>query len=256
MYRPSISSRERIEVFGDYGAGKTSAVLSIAAHLPESHFYVLDNDYAMERMLSGKYADLTNLTVYQVSEWGEHVEAIQKAIALMSPDDWLVIDSVSETWEAVQDWWIENTQGKDPADYFMQLQKDRVAEGKGSGGGISQAEWGGVKKEYKRKLTQPAILRCPGHLIVTARAARFTGDENKELLSFAPLGAYPKGEKYTPYLMHTVLMLGKTRSGGYTMTTGLGKDRERAVLKDQQFDDFFMTYLVGIGKWRPVKSED
>lgn len=250
MYRPSISARERVLLFGEYGAGKTSAVLSLAEHLPDDHFYVIDNDDAYERMLAGR--NINNVTVESVGSWQEHVTTIAKFLSDMTRDDWLVIDSVSEAWESVQDWWIEATRGESPADYFTQLQRDRVEEGKGSGGGISMSEWGYIKKEWKQRLTLP-LLRCPGHLLYTARLGTFSGDEDKQIVSaFASLGAYPKGEKNTSYQMHTVLQLGKGRSGGYAMTTA--KDRERRVLKGEGFEDWFNSYIVGVAKWRPTSE--
>ena len=85
MLRSPGSDPERILAMGPFWSGKTFSWLKIADWAQRTgspaHFYVLDTDSAVTRMLnaSGNFSHLTNVTVTNVWEWPQYEKALENA---------------------------------------------------------------------------------------------------------------------------------------------------------------------------------
>lgn len=241
---PKSPVKERILATGGPGSGKTSAWLSIAKKNPDSHFYVIDSDFAVDRMLDGK--SLTNVTHDVATEWTEFVELTRKYQKAMKPNDWLVIDFISPAWNAVQAWYVEQVFGKDIDAYFVDRRK---AKAKNDLEG--DTDWKVINKAYGAWATM--LLKTPGHLFATA-PVKAVGDRDdaatKQL--YALHGVKPEGQKMLSHQFHTVLMLSRARGGEFQMSTV--KDRERREVNKAEVKDFALSYLLSVAGWRPVAS--
>ena len=257
-YKPKMQTRERILTFGVQGVGKSNAILTVARKCPDIKFHVIDTDYSESyaRALDSEYEGLENVEITRVSpdDWENMIPAIEAISAKMNADDWLIFDSMSPTWEAVQEWFIEKVHGQDIDDYFMEVRmKKENTKGKDSkalGALEGWMDWPVINKVYFKLYKR--LMSIPGHLYMTAEQTGVNDDEGREIKGlFGPYGVKPKGQKKLGHLPQTVLLFTKNRAGEYAVTTI--KDRNRAELENQPIDDFMRDYMVKVAGWRPVK---
>lgn len=262
--RPAIVPRERILTFGGPGAGKSSGLLEIARRCPDTTFHICDTDFgSYAKLLATQFTDLTNVEVHTIEEWPETVETVKKIIATMGKDDWLVVDSITPTWDMVQGWFVEAVHGVDIDQFFLErrkaLQKIRddnagkdvkVPKGFAAISG-EDGDWQVINKHY---FALYRLLRnAPGHVYLTAEAEMVGKDDDgavKDL--FGGIGVKAKGQKKLGYVPDSVIWLRKKRTGEWTMSS-VNKDRGREELDDEPFDNFAVTYLMKVAGWRPVK---
>ena len=259
-YKPKMRTRERILSFGVQGVGKSNAILTVARKCPDVTFYVIDTDYSESyaRALDSEYEGLENVEITRVSpdDWENMIPAIDAINAKMGVDDWLIFDSMSPTWEAVQEWFMERVHGQSIDDYFMDVRmKKENTKGKDSkalGALEGWMDWPVINKVYFRLYKQ--LMATPGHLYMTAEQVAVNDDEGREIKGlFGPYGVKPRGQKKLGHLPQTVLLFTKNRAGEYAITTI--KDRNRAELESQPIEDFMRDYMVKIAGWRPTKLE-
>lgn len=260
ILRPKISPRERILTFSTFGAGKSNALLSIARKCPSDTFHVLDNDYAYDRLLATDYADLSNVQITYMDDWAGYIPTIKRIGGSMGRDDWLVLDSTTATWDAVQGWFVEQIHGESIEDYFMEVRAKKAAnrdtkgkEAKSLGALEGWMDWPVINKQYSRLYN--ALLNIPGHLYLTAELTALGSDseEDRETKAlFGPYGVKPKGQKRLGHIPHSVLLLSKSRTGEYRMTTV--KDRGRREVEQEPMGDFAKDYLMRLAGWRPTQN--
>lgn len=255
--RPKISPRERILTFSTFGAGKSNALLTIARKCPTDTFHVLDNDFAYERLLATDFADLSNVHVTNCDEWQDYIPTIKRIGGDMGRDDWLVLDSTTATWDAVQGWFVEQIHGESIEEYFMEVRAKKAAnrnsDKKSLGALEGWMDWPVINKQYVRLYN--ALLNVTGHLYLTAELTVLgsESDEDRETKAlFGPHGVKPKGQKRLGHIPHTVLLLSKSRTGEYRMTTV--KDRGRREVEQEPVTDFSKDYLMRLGGWRPTTN--
>ncbi len=259
-YGPSIQARERILAFGPPGVGKSNAILTVARRCPGSQFYVLDNDYAYDRLLATDFTELSNVEVAVADEWPDYVPQIKKwKEAGVNKDDWLVIDSMSATWPVVQSYFIEQVFGKEDDDYFLKfrmMQQEKGGRQKGESGNPLEGftDWSVINKMYNRLYVE--IAKWPGHVYLTAESEVISKDEKDRAVkaTFGSFGVKPRGQKRLGHTTHTVLLMMKGQTGRYTVSTV--KDRGRVELEDEEMGDFGKDYLVAVAKWRPQRVSE
>lgn len=255
VLRPSINPRERLLTFGVGGTGKSAALLRIARKCPTDTFYVLDTDYGnYDRLLATEFSDLDNVRVYVVDEWDEYTEHVKEIQAEMQRDDWLGIDMMTQSWQAVQGWFTNQVFNSDIAEYFMEVRKKKAEadQGKKSLGAFDGwMDWPVINKVYFKFYNQ--LLKTPGHLYMAAEQDATSSDDDKEVkAAFGPYGVKPRGQKRLGHVASSVIWLTKSRSGGsghWAMTTI--KDRGRVEVEDEIVKDFATDYLMKIAGWRP-----
>lgn len=260
-FQSSRRARERVLTFGPQGVGKTIGVLEIARKAKHANFYVLDVDYnpSFELYLDGSFKDVADrfhVRAVDPDDWRALLDGIAWAKSLMGADDWLVIDSFSHAWKAVQDWYIESIYGKATDEYFMDIRKEKHKAGdkaKSLGALEGWMDWPVINNQFFPIYAK--IATVPGHVYLTAESASLGDDEAGEIRSrFGPYGVKPVGQKKYGFWPHTVLFLTKSRTKEYALTTI--KDRDRDEVKDEPMSNFANTWLVGLAKWRPEKMEE
>lgn len=254
--------RERILVYGGSGAGKTKAWLDIAQAYHDADlegvFYVLDTDYAVERMLYDGYPDLVGSGRVQATvpydgfsdyqDWAANLKRV------MTDDDWAVVDLMDVSWEEAQNYYSEQVYGEDKGSYFVARRKDMKNPNKenlfeGS------SDWTIIKPLYAA-FEKKVFYVHKGHTFVTAGAAAVSrsgswGDSKEVINTFGHVGMKPTGNKRMMHNVHTAILMVQDKNG-WKMTTA--KDRERNLLQNDEVDNFAFDYLRDIAGWKPKKK--
>lgn len=256
--RPPIRPRELILTMGVGGTGKSTGILEVARLCPGDTFYALDSELQnYNRLLATEFTDVQNVEVVPVEEWSDWVDAIPKIAAKMERDDWMVVDSSTPTWDAVQSWFVDKIHGVDIDEWFIAKRQHNEAiksskdakEVKGfaalSG---SDGDWQVINKTYFKHFYN-ALLKVPGHVYLTAEQAAIGKEDDKEVkAAFGAYGIKPKGQKRLGHVPMTVLWLTKSRVGDWAMTTI--KDRGRVEVEDEPLKNFAVDYLMNIAGWK------
>lgn len=254
MLRPPAPNLvERILVFGPAGSGKSTAAASIAAMSArtgsDARFYVVDTDLAWDRMLYEGYGDLTNVEVLVALEWPEYRDALAKIRSQVRPQDWVVVDLVTNAWETVQSYFTEQVFDRDIGDYFLQVRKELKTGKKSLEAFSGWVDWSVINAMYK-SWANDLLFKTRANVLCTAKMARVHSEQDDKAtrLLFGAHGVKPEGQKALAYQFHTVLLTGEPRTGEYTLTTV--KDRERTKLDKAPVKKFALDYLVKVGGWR------
>ena len=265
--RPPINPREFILTFGVGGTGKSTALLEIARMCPTDTFHVIDSELQnYNRLLATAFTDLSNVIVYPAEDWDDWVKLIPQINAEMGRDDWLGVDFATPTWDAVQAWFVEQIHGQDIDEWFVakRLQNQRLKDsaskskdGKEVKGFAalagSDGDWQVINKVYFKHFYN-ALLRCPGHVYMTAEQAEIDKNDDKEVkAAYGPYSIKPKGQKKLGHVPMTSIWLTKARASRYNMTTI--KDRGRVEVEDEPLENFAQDYLIEIAGWKKVRVD-
>lgn len=248
--------RERVLLIGGGGAGKTTATLSMidASGLPAD---VIDLDYSMawQRAIDTDFTELTDrVTVHSVEpEWTEFAQQLEKIVedADGEPDRWLVIDSISPTWELVQSWYVQLVIGNDMGKFLAELRRDTKDAQEYNRAVVENMNWPAIKKEYGR--VWRAIMAWKGHLVLTAEAKSIKGERDQDQVAlYGQVGYKPVGEGRLHHVTSTSLFLEHARKG-YLATTIKDRNREeieRKVIEDIEDGGFAASYLREVAGWK------
>jgi hypothetical protein len=237
------TSRERILAIGAGGAGKTSAWLSIAEKCPDAHFYALDTELNVDRMLEGR--TLPNVTHEMVFDWPEYRVQTHAYVEKAKPGDWLIVDSIGAAWSSVSRHYTETAKGKSLEDFLMEK---RIAKGDKKGGDFdSGTDWPTINAQYKAWEMDLLKANRNLHIFMTAPAKAVGPMDGAEVVALAGRhGMKPEGQKGLGHFAHTVLWLKEARQG-WEMTTL--KDRQRKVLAGEAVSNFAVSYLMLVAGW-------
>lgn len=254
--------RERMLFVGGGGAGKTTAALSVIEQSAYGDAYVVDIDYsrAWARAVDEDFDTIRDrVQVSEVEpEWQPMMTEIERIVEAHGTDEdaWLIIDSISPSYEYVQSWYVQSAMGNDMGAFMAQLRaesKTIEAYQKSLGENMN---WPAIKKEYSRLYR--ALSKWKGHLILTAEAKSIKGERDADLLAlYGPIGYKPVGEGRLHHVTSTSLFFADT-SGGYKFSTI--KDRNRDKVKNEKVDaiedgGFGSSYLWMVAGWRPTKKK-
>lgn len=257
--KPPIDPRERIITFGLAGTGKSNAILTVARKCPDVTFYVADNDMSYDRLLATEFTDVKNVDVRDIDQedWKEHLEVIGGIQREMKRDDWLVIDSTTPTWQAVQGWFTETLFDKGIDEYFIEVRKMKAS---GKEGGKDKTlgafegfmDWPVINKQYAK--FHRLIMRCPGHLYCTAELANVSqkDDDKQTINTYGAYGVKPAGQKRIPHLFQTSILFSKNRVGEWFFTTI--KDRGRPEQENAPMTDFAKDYMMDVAGWKYARG--
>ena len=243
-YHPKLNSRERVLLYGPAGAGKSYAAYSMAKQI-EGHVFCIDNDYSMQRTMElDPPDDVERFTIDEIfhDDWTQLIDALSYAVKMGTRDDLLIIDSMTPTWQAVQEWYTDEIFGTSIDEFFLAARKDMK-------GGKSETfdgwkDWSVINKVYGKLYR--LIARFPGHVILTAELDKLSGEEDKDVTGiFGPYRTKPRGQKRLAHTVNTVAMLTKSRAGEFKLTIVKDRGREHhETMVDEEFSDFFTTYMV------------
>ena len=291
------SRKERILIFGGPKVGKSFTYIGLMKFArqtkTDSHFFIVDNDNATEGIglyPGGTYGDLLgdeidvsydeetdverreyeHATIW-VPELFYGYPAIRDEIKERGrPNDWTVIDMISNTWEIMPDWYIEQVYGENTWDYFAKTQKAIEEGDSGAGsrnfGGLPGDAWQLIGKEYRR-WEKPLTLHSRGHVIAFAAETEIqahhdkSGARRKEWESTSAV--MPKGEKNLAHRFHTIVRMQKSVTGKkIERDLTVHGDRDRMdgwvekggrglTIPVKEGPKFAFDYLVKMGGWKP-----
>lgn len=255
-YLPTLATRERILLIGGPGAGKSYACFDVARRVLEAgaDVHVVDNDQSIERLveLEGGDMNVDRLHVTDVfpEDWEPLVAAVHDASNNATRDDLLVIDSMTPTWPAAQEFFTDQIFDKGLDEYFLDARKSLKAGKLDTFDGWR--DWSVINKIYSRLYR--AINRFPGHVMLTAEADPIGSDAPKELrMILGTMRVKPRGQKHLAYRVNTLVQLAVERDGTRSML--VGKDRGRDTdTEPEEIHSFFRSYMVGRAEWR--KADD
>lgn len=244
---PDPRVRARILNFGAEGCGKSTGWLKIARWCADTgsdaQFYVLDTDDSAETMMAmGDYPE-DRIHVWHAYEWEDYRKYEREVVPLLRPKtDWVVMDFVGNAWEAVQDWYIENTTGQAQEEYYMSVRQA------GSQGLDGWKDWQFINKNY-RAFINPLIYGNGAHVYMTAKATKIGDRDSREAKAlYSGVGMRPEGQKALGFQALSVLYSYALRPNEPHMTTL--KDLEGVKrLENQRINDFVIDYLVGAQRW-------
>lgn len=256
------TSRERILLAGPAKVGKSNAVLSVARYCPDVTIHVVDNDNAYQAAKERSGYTFANVEVHDVEDYDETVTAIREIRDYIKADeptrrnDFMVVDLFSATWDAVQSSFVEEIFDTTMDSYMMakrkSLQSRREADNKASGGALGMFEqdtdWTTINHVYRQ--LQATLRRFPCHLIACAEVDEIDPKRknDKEVMRlFGSYGVKPRGQKRSPHLFHTLLLMSKM--GGQYVISTIG-DRERTPLDEDEVGEFAVDYLQKVAKWK------
>jgi hypothetical protein len=244
---PANMPPERIIVFGNPGCGKSTAALSLA-RVAGGNVFVIDTDYSASyhRLLATEFTDIAdNVSVEVVSsdDWVGIISAVRNAVEVAGPGDWIVLDSISPTWQALQTHYINIRHGEDFLDVFALAGKDATRQTTDA-----DMNWQAINAEYNKLYR--LLLGSQANVLITAEQDSIGDRDDKKLQQlYGAYGVKPKGQKALGHTTHSVLWLKKARTGEYAFTTV--KDRGREEVEDMVLTDFGKDYLMKIAMWRP-----
>lgn len=306
----TATRRERILIYGGSDAGKSYTYLGLMDFArktkTDSHFWIIDNDNATEGIglyPGGSFGHLLGEEQGEVEdEWkgekegatyGQQFERatiwvpetfddynpikdhIKKRV---KPDDFIVIDMMSNVWEIMPDWWIENVYGDNTWEYYAGLKRavnsddpdERKEAARNDFGGLPGGAWQYVGKVY-RKWEKSLTLFSPCHVLALSAESEVlphydtSGEDQAKWKKTS--GFRPKVEKNAPHRFHTLMRANRllARDGKSVKSRELTvwKDRDRMERWDEvtgksqtlelsEGPKFAWDYLVKIGGWKPV----
>src|SRR5262245_35822059 len=87
--------------YGGFGAGKSTLYISLIESLPDSVFYVIDTDYAIERNVPEKYSD--RVKYVQGDDLRDLVaQTRSEFVPEPRPQDFIIVDMSESIWKMVQ----------------------------------------------------------------------------------------------------------------------------------------------------------
>jgi hypothetical protein len=244
-----LETPERILLYGQPGTGKSRAALSVASVIGDSKMFVVDTDYSASygRLMATDFPEAANVEVQVVDgdDWHQIIGAVRSAVSQAQAGDWVVLDSVSPSWQAIQTHYIIRRHGEEFLDVFALSGADAKRQ-------TSDADmnWQAINAEYNK--LYKALFLAGAHLLVTAEADAVDAkrDDVRVKGLYESVGFKPRGQKALGHTTHTVLLTGKRRSGEFTMTTV--KDRGRPEVENEPVADFAKDYLMKVAGWKPV----
>jgi adenylate kinase family enzyme len=248
--------RERLLLMGGGGAGKTTAALSMiaASELPAD---VIDLDYSMawDRAIDIDFEEARGfIEVHStMPDWETAIELLEKLVEQHGDDRdrWLVLDSISPTWDLVQGWYVQLAMGNNIGKHMAELRRDSDSTKEYQAALSETMNWPAVNKEYGRLYR--AIMSWKGHLVLTAEAKSIKGERDADQLAlYGQVGYKPVGQNRLHHVTSTTLFLQHAKKG-YTFTTV--KDRNRVEEENklvEPIDDggFSVSYLREVAGWQ------
>lgn len=247
-YTPTLNSRERILLMGPAGTGKSWSAYDMAKEvLAAGHaVYVLDNDFSFERMSEeSPPPEPPEVTHVFPDDWPGLIQTLEQYVDAATRDDMLIVDSMTPTWQAAQDWYADEVFGKTLDEFFLE-QRKAAGNGQAFDG---WKDWGVINKVYGRLYR--LLNRFPGHVVLTAEVDGLSDTEDKDTRSlFGNRRVKPRGQKSLGHRVNTILLTGKQRNGTFTLTTIKDRGREHDRMDDEEYTSFVHSYLVVHAGWK------
>jgi len=265
--------RERILVYGSFKLGKSFCWLDIAdthhkAGNTDVHFYVVDTDFGVDKMLDEGFGHLEDdgmLTTYTPMDFVELMEASKDISKRAKRGDWIVIDMLNYPWSEASAFYTKGVFGDDPENYFLQMRKEVVAKGgkdKRAYGGYEGTDWNFITKIYK-EFEFPLTMKSKANVFAVSEERKLDadrGDTADKVKQYKNVGGMaPVGQKGIGHRFDTVLRMTKRANGQRQITMAGDRGRESTVWTergsnlidiDEPPNAFAQRYLVEIAGWQ------
>jgi hypothetical protein len=237
-WQSKLTTKERMLLVGGPGSGKSWGAYQIATRMP--HTYVIDNDFSWPKMME-LHPSPGTITLFdlQPDDWAGIEQAFDFILDEAGPDDLLVLDSMTPTWPAVQDWYTNEFYSKGLDEFFIEARKN----GKDGVGLDGWKDWSVINKKYGQLYRN--INRFPGHVVLTAEAEPLGDGADPEMRRIFGR-VKPRGQKSMAHKVDTILLMTNTAKG-YEMRPV--KDRGRELGDAEPVSDLFMSYMVARAGW-------
>lgn len=283
---PPGRAPEHILAYAGEGAGKSYGALSIARRMPStSTMYVVDSDWAWTALVERVGTDLpitgwfegkkavpdmvreegegAKLHVVQVDGWAQTADALDKVFAAAKLGDWIVLDSMSDMWDDIIDFYSRQICGDDLPqfllDWRMRMEKSgdgEKAKRQGTIGSLmEEGLYDYVNPEWHLHVSRP-MKGTKAHLYGTAQATTINPRDGADIRgTYDSYGLKPRTQKKVGNNVGTVVLLGKTKVGKRQLSVvkNWGREQEGEV-RDQAYEDLSKVLLFAYG-WRPAKKE-
>jgi len=265
--------RERLLIYGSYKIGKSTCWLDIADRIHKAgnpdgvHFYVIDTDFGVDKMLDEGYGHLADMmTVYTPLDFRELLTASKTISTKAGRGDWIVIDMLSYPWTMAQEYYIQGVFGDEPEDYFLQMRQEVVAkEGKDKRayGGHEGTDWNFITKIY-RQFEFPLSMRSQANIFAVSEekkldAERGASPEMVKMFKNVGLMA-PAGQKGIGHRFDTVLRMTMRANGQREITMVGDRGKNRGAVWEERGSNtiqigegkkgFAGAYLVKVAGWK------
>lgn len=252
-------AKERVLVYGPMGSWKTCGALDIAKKIPGT-MYVVDTDNAWGLILERMYPEVENVEVIDASQgWADASAAIEQVYKKAGPEDWVVLDSMSDLWDMCIDHFTELICGKDLPEFLIGWEQ-RVGQAEAKKTGvqgslIEQGLYDYVNPTWRKEVVRRTkVSKC--HLYMTAQAGP-TGNPREDKLTKQLYGDYgfkPRTQKEIGFNAATVLLLDRNKMGKgvMTMVKSWGFDSKEWP-REKVYEGLAAAWLFKCQGWRPVK---
>jgi hypothetical protein len=233
------------------GCGKSYSWLQIAAAYPKSKFYCIDTDSSIERLLTTEFPQLRDVNVFEAQDWLTCTKALDLIKSKITPNGWLIVDSIDNCWSMVQNYFISELFRKDAGDYFLQMRKEMKAGSTSLSVLKGWTDWVTINRMYE-DFINVICYQLPVNIFLTAKSEKVAAEDDSSVQDmFSQFGQKPAGEKKNIYRVHSVLLLSHNRQG---FSLSSIKDRGRARLENVPLTEnmsFAVRYLQVVAGWEP-----
>jgi len=274
--------QERILAGGTEGSGKTYAWLTIARNQPEHKFYVIDPDDGVRRVWYPEFKDVTNIEYYFTPKWfakdyetyskGPQSEKLNDGSGRsgifksgvadawkiikpkVKPGDWIVTEHLHLLWNSTQDMFADEVFSKDIGQYFLEKRKAMKEGAKRLEALEGWTDWSVINKMHNDDFMIPVCYENPAHLFMTTSVSLLQPGikEDVDLKAFyGDTSIRFEGQKHNVFRAQTKLIFkvgGSKDARSYKFSTFL-KDRGRSWVLDEEWSDFYFSYLVLVAGW-------
>ena len=233
---------EKILLYADTKVGKTHAVASlIEAKLKENHntkIYAIITDAGFWKTVL-RYWRLRNLNtdilkkqiIYKpILDISDVFPVLTEIRAQANPDDWVVVDVMSDFWDRAQDKFVESCSTGNAMDFTDLIVQ--AANDPSKFGVLTGMQWGYCKR-LDNVISYYFVISPPCNIVCTATqkelggmAEAIAGEEKvKKSLgfmydSFKEVGFRPEGQKRLPYKFDDIIFLGKSPKQHFFVVVG------------------------------------
>lgn len=256
-----MEEREVIMLAGGQGSGKSYSVAKLVEKGADEGFqvFIIDRDRGLSKVLRGLFGKNMpdNLEYYLIREWDDIYTALNEAHNLLGPGDWLVFEHIGRLWDRAQEAFAEKVYGG-LTDHLLAARVDaeatiRTADLKdkeatrvrakemGFQGMEGRYDWPLIKRMHNTVFDK-AVLEGQYNVLSTTSVTPLqdTDVSKGKWPEFHSVGIRPEGEKHQVY-RHETVAISYQRDGRYMWRTdlgkGIGKDRERELVRDIDFTD-------------------
>lgn len=231
-----------ILLYGSSKVGKTFAYCSVIedAYEKGNKCFVLSTDKGFRdtflAYFGEKAEEVAKFVEYNfVPTIEETYKVMPNIITSLQPNDWIIIDLVSDFWEMAQNKFIEDASGGDPATYITRASKDPKKFGMFNG-----QMWQYIK-QLDDSIVNNVILRANCNVLAVASEKdieiekAISGKLSETSKDFNDIGSKPAGQKRLSYKFNSIVHIGKKQNQRHFRIVGIrGQDTSQSPIMFQR----------------------